>query len=175
LDEDEKKYRIAIPLARRKCSFLLFLAEMLACLCWSWPDFVIQTREIQINGETKTVVVSKVFDNEDFGFRKITVERPLRLNFQARPERIARVEEETSFLNLASSKKKVGEGPPSGNRGRQEAARGHPRSTWADVVFRAPDAPAGRGGGQELSWAGGARHSQPPCFALSGFHGIAGG
>ena len=36
----KKKYRIAIPLARRKCSFLLFLAEMFACLCWSRPDFV---------------------------------------------------------------------------------------------------------------------------------------
>ncbi len=34
--------------------------------------------------EQKTrCVVSKVFDNADFGFHKITVERPLRLNFQA--------------------------------------------------------------------------------------------
>ena len=29
----------------------------------------------------------KIFANEDFGYRKITVERPLRLNFQASPER----------------------------------------------------------------------------------------
>jgi type I restriction enzyme M protein len=28
-------------------------------------------------------VVSKIFDNDDFGYNKITVERPLRLNFQA--------------------------------------------------------------------------------------------
>lgn len=54
----------------------------------------------------KQLVVSKVFDNDDFGFHKITVERPLRLNFHASPERLARLEEETAFKNLASSTKK---------------------------------------------------------------------
>ena len=48
----------------------------------------------------------KVFPTTHFGFRKITVERPLRLNFQASPERIARLEEESAFRNLAVSKKK---------------------------------------------------------------------
>ena len=51
-------------------------------------------------------VVSKVFDNEDFGYHKITVERPLRLNFQASTERIARLDEESGFKNLATSAKK---------------------------------------------------------------------
>lgn len=64
------------------------------------------TRVLGTNGEAKTFVVGKVFDNEDFGFRKITVERPLRLNFQASPERIARLDEETAFRNLAVSTKK---------------------------------------------------------------------
>jgi type I restriction enzyme M protein len=54
----------------------------------------------------KQRVVSKIFDNEDFGYYKITVERPLRLNFQATTERIARVEEESGFRNLATSAKK---------------------------------------------------------------------
>lgn len=54
----------------------------------------------------KVRVVSKVFDNADFGFHKITVERPLRLNFQAIPERIARLETESGFASLASSVKK---------------------------------------------------------------------
>ena len=54
----------------------------------------------------KTRVVSKVFDNTDFGFYKITVERPLRLNFQATPERIARLEAERGFVKLATSNKK---------------------------------------------------------------------
>jgi type I restriction enzyme M protein len=51
-------------------------------------------------------VVSKVFDNADFGFHKVTVERPLRLNFQATSERIARLETESAFARLASSSKK---------------------------------------------------------------------
>ena len=54
----------------------------------------------------KQLIVSKCFDNEDFGYHKITVERPLRLNFHATPERIARLEDETAFKNLASSAKK---------------------------------------------------------------------
>lgn len=54
----------------------------------------------------KQLVVSKVFDNEDFGYHKITVERPLRLNFHATPEHLARLEDETAFKNLASSNKK---------------------------------------------------------------------
>lgn len=41
-----------------------------------------------------------------FGYRKITVERPLRLNFQASAERIARLNNESAFKNLAVSKKK---------------------------------------------------------------------
>lgn len=56
------------------------------------------------NGEG--LVVSKVFDNTDFGFRQITVERPLRLNFQASPKRIEDLREITAFQNLAKSKKK---------------------------------------------------------------------
>ena len=60
-------------------------------------------------GQTwKELVVSKLFDNEDFGYHKITVERPLRLNFHATSERMARLEDETAFKNLATSAKKDG-------------------------------------------------------------------
>ena len=51
-------------------------------------------------------VVSQVFDNEDFGYHKITVERPLILNFQASAERIARLDDESGFKSLATSAKK---------------------------------------------------------------------
>jgi type I restriction enzyme M protein len=51
-------------------------------------------------------IVSKIFDNEDFGYRKITVERPLRLNFQASEERIAKLDDESGFKKLATSAKK---------------------------------------------------------------------
>jgi type I restriction enzyme M protein len=64
------------------------------------------TRTIDRDGRKEDVVVSKVFPTTHFGFRKITVERPLRLNFQASAERIRRLEEERAFLALAQSKKK---------------------------------------------------------------------
>ncbi|MEK7137019.1 MAG: N-6 DNA methylase, partial [Patescibacteria group bacterium] len=48
----------------------------------------------------------KIFDTTDFGYRKITIEMPLRLNFQASPQRTARLKDETAFQNLAISKKK---------------------------------------------------------------------
>ncbi len=51
-------------------------------------------------------VVSKIFRNEEFGYHKITVERPLRLNFQASAERILRLEEESTFRKLAESARK---------------------------------------------------------------------
>jgi type I restriction enzyme M protein len=49
---------------------------------------------------------AKVFPTTAFGYRKVMIERPLRLNFQASPERIARVEDAKAFQNLAVSKKK---------------------------------------------------------------------
>lgn len=49
---------------------------------------------------------NKIFENEDFGYHKITVERPLQLNFQASDERIEILKEEQAFLKLTESKKK---------------------------------------------------------------------
>ncbi|KOR34979.1 MULTISPECIES: class I SAM-dependent DNA methyltransferase [Planktothricoides] len=60
----------------------------------------------QIFTEFTETEVSKIFDSEDFGYRKIAIERPLRLNFHVTPERIARVKEQSAFINLAKSKKK---------------------------------------------------------------------
>jgi type I restriction enzyme M protein len=51
-------------------------------------------------------IVSKIFDNENFGYHKITVERPLKLNFQASVERISRLDDESGFKSLAASAKK---------------------------------------------------------------------
>jgi len=48
----------------------------------------------------------RIFDNEDFGYNRITVERPLRLNFQTSEERIALLENEKAFQNLSKPKKK---------------------------------------------------------------------
>ena len=61
--------------------------------------------------------MSRVFPTSHFGFRKITVERPLRLNFLPCPERIARLEAERGFQSLAKSKKR-------GYAGSREEAQG---------------------------------------------------
>ena len=64
------------------------------------------TRVVTRDGRQEEAVVSRVFPTSHFGFRKITVERPLRLNFLASRERIERLEEEKGFQSLAKSKKR---------------------------------------------------------------------
>ena len=49
---------------------------------------------------------AKIFDIADFGYRRITVERPLRLNFQTSPERIERFKQSAMFQALVESRKK---------------------------------------------------------------------
>jgi type I restriction enzyme M protein len=48
----------------------------------------------------------KIFATTDFGYRKVTIERPLRLNFEATPERLQRLTEQPAFAGLAQSRKK---------------------------------------------------------------------
>lgn len=64
-----------------------------------------ETAEVVIDGQTETRVVSRIFENREFGFLKVTVERPLKMNFEASPERLARLDEQSAFNNLATSKK----------------------------------------------------------------------
>src|SRR3989338_6929776 len=49
---------------------------------------------------------SKIFKTTDFAFRQITVERPLKLNFQSSPDRLEKLKEQTAFASLAESRKK---------------------------------------------------------------------
>jgi type I restriction enzyme M protein len=83
-----------------------------------------ETRQAEKDGVAEDVVVSRVFPSSHFGFRKITVERPLKLNFQVSPERLSRLEEERGFVALAQSKKK-------GAAGVKEQAEG--RVLQADI------------------------------------------
>ncbi len=113
-----------------------------------------EMRRIMRNGKDEEVVVSRIFPSTHFGFRKITVERPLRLSFQAAAERIARLEEEKGFQSLAQSKKKGAAAAKEQAEGRalQEAIRallrGLPatRFTDRDEFERALDAAARKGG-----------------------------
>jgi len=83
------------------------------------------TRKVEKDGKEEEVVVSRIFPTTHLGFRKITVERPLRLNFQASPDRVARLEEERGFQALTQSKQKGAAGAKEQAEGRalQEAIR----------------------------------------------------
>ncbi|MEG3225457.1 MAG: restriction endonuclease subunit M, partial [Methanobacteriales archaeon Met13] len=50
--------------------------------------------------------VIKVFDNEDFGYTKVTVERPLQLNYEVTEERLENLYAVNAFSKLAVSKSK---------------------------------------------------------------------
>ena len=64
----------------------------------------------KIYGAFKEGECCRIFKNEYFGYTRVTVERPLRLNFQVSKERIERLEQQTGFVNLAKSKKKGKDG-----------------------------------------------------------------
>lgn len=65
--------------------------------------------DFQHDGKSDGAICSKIFDNREFGFLKVTVERPLKLNFQASPERIEKLKLENTFIKLAESKKRKNE------------------------------------------------------------------
>jgi type I restriction enzyme M protein len=59
----------------------------------------------RLYGEFKEGEYVRVFNNEDFGYKRITVERPLRLNFAVDKERLERLREISAFMKLAASRK----------------------------------------------------------------------
>lgn len=64
------------------------------------------TSKVKVNGKEEKRVCTKIFDNRDFGFLKITVERPLRLNFAVTDERIEKLKDESAFQALAGTQKR---------------------------------------------------------------------
>ena len=95
-----------------------------------YGSFQHDTRAITPAG--KEMVVSKIFDNDDFGYWHITVERPLRLNFQASEKRIPRLDDETAFANLVPSRR-------SGAATKEEVATGRQQQEAIRVVLRTLD------------------------------------
>lgn len=61
---------------------------------------------VEMYGQTSESDDVKIFANEDFGYHRVTVERPLRLNFIINEERLARLDDERAFINLATSRKR---------------------------------------------------------------------
>lgn len=58
---------------------------------------------VRLYGSFEQTPQSKIFPIDAFGYRRITVERPLRLNFQTSAERIAKVREEKAIEKLNSA------------------------------------------------------------------------
>lgn len=50
-------------------------------------------------GDVEANCRSKVLDNEEFGYRRIVIDRPLRMSFQATEERIESLHDERAFTN----------------------------------------------------------------------------
>nr|WP_281419560.1 N-6 DNA methylase [Falsiroseomonas tokyonensis] len=96
----------------------------------------------QLFGDMAECDVSKVFDNEDFGYWRITVERPLRLGFSITSERIGALAEVVMMKALGTSRKK-------GAAAQQEVADGEAlkaalfkalESAVAETVWRTREA-----------------------------------
>ncbi len=66
-----------------------------------------QRKEItRLYGDFREGEHVRIFDNTSFGYNRITVERPLRLNFQASQERFIRLKDEKAFQDIALVRKK---------------------------------------------------------------------
>lgn len=50
---------------------------------------------------------SKIFDNSDFGYQRITVERPLKLNFKVDEERLERLRDNKAFTKLDETEREA--------------------------------------------------------------------
>lgn len=64
------------------------------------------TATVLEDGERKERVVGKLFDNREFGFLQMTVDRPLRLRFDFTKEKLATLATHKNFEKLASSQKR---------------------------------------------------------------------
>ncbi|MDF0591744.1 type I restriction-modification system subunit M [Candidatus Methanocrinis natronophilus] len=96
-------------------------------------DQIEEVKEIYKAFETADPKLSKIFSTESFGYRKITVERPLKLNYQASGERIERLKDQKGFQSLAQSRKKEKE-----SKAREEAEGRRQQEAILDVLSKIP-------------------------------------
>ena len=69
-------------------------------------DSHIEQIKSEYNSFPKESKISKVFDNEYFGYAQITINRPLKRNYSFASERIELVKAQSTFAKLSESKKK---------------------------------------------------------------------
>jgi len=62
--------------------------------------------DVEENGQTKSLEISKIYDVEDFKYTKVTVERPLRLSYEVTDDKINALKEHPKFIEIATTKKK---------------------------------------------------------------------
>jgi len=62
---------------------------------------------VQLFGDFEENEKSKIFDNEDFGYQRITVERPLKLNFSCSRDRLSELEQVKAFAKLPEKKREA--------------------------------------------------------------------
>jgi len=62
---------------------------------------------VRLYGTFQESEESKLFPIEAFGYRRITVERPLRLNFQASPERLAQLDDDKAIQKLDAGEREA--------------------------------------------------------------------
>ncbi len=95
----------------------------------------------RLYGEFKEGECVKIFDNSDFGYRRITVERPLKLNFAVTEERLARVQGAGPFVSIATTQKrkdtKAAEAEIAEGRNMQEAILKALRTLEAKGIVKA--------------------------------------
>ena len=100
---------------------------------------------------------SHLYPTTFFGYRKITVERPLRLSFRASPDRIARLDGEKAFQSLATSKKKDARA-----RAKEEAAGREEQKAIRAMLSSLREEPfAERGAFEKAVRDGRTRHRDP--------------
>jgi len=61
---------------------------------------------VKLYDDLKESKFCKIFDNEEFGYAKVIVERPLQLNYQITEERLENLYSANAFAKLADSKQK---------------------------------------------------------------------
>lgn len=61
---------------------------------------VVKIYNEMLNGKSGMGEYSKIFDNADFAYREIRVERPLKLNFQISSDRLEKLKKDKTFLRL---------------------------------------------------------------------------
>ena len=89
------------------------------------------TKTVMGDEQPEEIIVSRILPTTAFGYRNVTVERPLRLNFQANQERIARLDDQAAFRRLAVSRKRGAAGDEARRRGRE--LQGTIRSMLSDM------------------------------------------